>query len=282
MSKRQESAISSQGHHGSAAGWLDAHFQTAEPEYTRVAHAAGFQMGWHVLDAGCGSGSFLPILAEQVGTTGRLTALDMAPENITTVRDRVQQWGFPVPFEAHTGSVTALPFDDNSFDGLWCANVTLYLSDDELEQAMTEFRRVVKPGGIVAIKDVDLSFTRLHPASYEFFWHFLEAAQGISVHVHGALRSQTLKRRLEGAEFESVRQHTTLIERWAPLLPVERQYIGGILAFFAEYAVQTDLSDQDANLWRGFQFPDSSDSLLNQPDFYWCEAAVLAVGHVQK
>jgi 2-polyprenyl-3-methyl-5-hydroxy-6-metoxy-1,4-benzoquinol methylase len=74
MTDAQDNAVSSQGHHGSAAGWLDAHFQTAEPEYLTVARAAGFQRGWHVLDAGCGVGSFLPVLADQIGSAGRLTA----------------------------------------------------------------------------------------------------------------------------------------------------------------------------------------------------------------
>lgn len=60
----------------------------------------------------------------------------------------VERWGFPVPLETHTGSVTALPFDDATFDALWCANVTLHLSDAELEKALAEFRRVVKPGDL--------------------------------------------------------------------------------------------------------------------------------------
>lgn len=281
MTERQDRVVSAQGHLGSDVGWLDVKFQMAEPEYLAVARAAGFQRGWHVLDAGCGSGSFLPVLANLVGSTGRLTALDLAPENVSTVCARAEQWGFPVPLETRTGSVTALPFDDHTFDALWCANVTLYLSDAELEKALTEFRRVVKPGGLVAIKDVDLAVTRVNPAPTGFFWHFLEAAQEISVQIRGALRSPHLKRWLERAGFGDVRQQTTLIERWAPLRPVDHRYISDILAWSAKYALQTDLAREEIAIWEELTACDSAGSLVNDPNFYFCEGIVLAAGYVQ-
>lgn len=280
MTASQDDAAPSLEDHGLAVGWLDVKFQMAEPEYLAVARAAGFRRGWHVLDAGCGSGSFLPALADQMGSTGRLTALDLAPENVATVCERVEQWGFPVPLETHTGSVTALPFDDHTFDALWCANVTLYLSDAELEKAVAEFRRVVKPGGLVAIKEVDLGVTRLNPAPSGFFWHFLEATQDISVQIHGALRSQHLKRWLERAGFGAVRQHTTLIECWAPLRPVEHLYISNILAWSAKYALQTTLASEEIAIWEKLSSHDSVDSPVNHPDFYFCEGIVLAAGYV--
>ena len=46
---------------------------------------------------------------------------------------------------------------------------------------------------------------------------------------------------MERLGFERVRQHTTLIERWAPLRDVERAYLAGILKFFAEYALELEL-----------------------------------------
>lgn len=282
MTESHDNAVSSQGHHGSAVGWVDAHFQAAEAEYLAVVRSAGFQPGWHLLDAGCGSGSFLPPLAELVGQQGKLTALDLAPENVATVRQRLAVANLPLAIETKEGSITALPFPDNTFDALWCANVTLYLSDAELATALTEFRRVVKPGGLVAIKEVDLGVTRLHPVPSAFFWHFLEAVRPLCVQVHGALRSQTFKRQLERVGFVSTWQRSTLIERWAPLRPVERQYLGGILAFFAEYAVQAGLSQAEIELWQRLHHPNHPHSLLNHPEFYWCEGAVLAVGSISK
>ncbi|WP_368860646.1 methyltransferase domain-containing protein, partial [Mesorhizobium sp. GbtcB19] len=40
------------------------------------------QHGWDVLDAGCGAGSFLPLICELTGSNGSVAGLDLAPENI--------------------------------------------------------------------------------------------------------------------------------------------------------------------------------------------------------
>ena len=57
-----------------------------------------------------------------------------------------------------------LPFEDDSFDAVWCANVTQYLTDDEFTQAIAEFRRVTRSGGIVALKDVLSALFTVEPA----------------------------------------------------------------------------------------------------------------------
>lgn len=272
---------SSRGHHGSAIEWLDTHFQAAQAEYLEILGASGIQRGWQVLDAGAGSGSFLPFLAEMVGPDGAITALDLAPENIDAIERRAAEQGFPCTLATDVGSVTALPFLPHAFDAVWCANVTLYLSDDDIAETLRHFQRVVRPGGLVAIKDVDLGMARLNPAPYGFFWHFLEASNnaGRPVHVHGALRSQYLKRMMERVGFIAVRQHTTLIERWAPLRSVERAYLAGILKFFADHALVLDLPAVDRPIWEALARNDDT-SPLNNPDFYWCEGSVLAVGRV--
>jgi len=38
-----------------------------------------------------------------------------------------------------------LPFEDSSFDMIWCSNVTSFISDKE--KAVSEYMRVLKPGG---------------------------------------------------------------------------------------------------------------------------------------
>src|SRR4051812_35021645 len=67
---------SSQGQVFTQAGMLDTHFEAARPEYEAMLRSAGLQLGWHVLDAGCGGGSFVPLIAEAVGPTGHVTAFD--------------------------------------------------------------------------------------------------------------------------------------------------------------------------------------------------------------
>jgi ubiquinone/menaquinone biosynthesis C-methylase UbiE len=157
--------------------WVDAHFEACRPEYEAMLRSVGLQPGWHVLDAGTGSGLFLPSMAELVGPSGRLTALDVAPENVAAVRERVSSWSLPCPVEAKVGSITALPYPDDHFDAVWCAATTQYLDDQELATTLGEFGRVVRPDGLVAIKDYDAALERIRPADPALRWHLLEALQ---------------------------------------------------------------------------------------------------------
>ncbi len=263
------------------AGWLDAHFETCRPEYEAMLRSVGIQPGWHVLDAGCGGGSFLPLLSELVGPAGRIAALDLAPDNVATVERRVSGSGLPTPVEARVGSVLALPYDDDTFDAVWCAATSQYLTDAELAATLAEFKRVVRPGGRVAIKDVDGTMIGFTPAPPLIIAHLFEAmAAGGHDQFAGCLRVPSLARRLRDAEFDAVWQRTTLVERGAPLRAVERRYLGDGLAYFASIAPHCDLSGVDRAAWAGLAEATGRAGLFDDADFTWREGHVVAVGTV--
>ena len=83
---------SSPGQVLSEAAWLDAHFEAGRLEYEAMLTSVPVEPGWRVLDAGCGSGSYLPLLADRLGGKGHIDALDLAPENITIVQRRLHEW----------------------------------------------------------------------------------------------------------------------------------------------------------------------------------------------
>ena len=64
---------SSTGQALTASGWLDTHFEACRPEYEAMLDSVGIEPGWRVLDAGCGSGTYLPLLTklEGAGTSRR-------------------------------------------------------------------------------------------------------------------------------------------------------------------------------------------------------------------
>lgn len=134
----------STGHALSAAAWLDAHYLAGQPEYEAVLRSAGFQAGWRVLDAGCGGGSYLPLLSELLGPDGRLSAVDLAPENVARVEALIGSGRLPCQTDVRIADVTRLPFDDGSCDAVWSANVTQYLPDPALRAMLSEARRVLK------------------------------------------------------------------------------------------------------------------------------------------
>lgn len=116
-------ATTSTGHTFSDSRWLDLHFEVARKEYETMLRDVGIQPGWHVLDAGCGGGSFLPLMSELVGPTGKITALDLVPENVATVQERIAAGHFASNIKARQGSILSLPFAESSFDAVWCSNV---------------------------------------------------------------------------------------------------------------------------------------------------------------
>lgn len=265
------------------AGWLDTHFEAAWPEYAAMLRAVPIEPGWRALDAGCGSGSYLPLLAELVGDRGRLAALDLAPENIEVVQQRLAAWRLDRRVGACVGSLAALPYPDGSFDLLWCANVLQYFADDELPAVLAEFRRVVRPGGVVAVKDVDMQLWRVHPADPLLISHLSDASLRHNpgdAQSRGSVRGRALRRWLERAGLVDVWQRTTLIERWAPLRPVERQFWAEWLGFLAAAALSRGVPDVDVDTWQAVLHPSAPGHLVDAPDFYGCEGQVVAVGRV--
>lgn len=191
---------SSTGQTGTESSFLDAHFEACRPEYDAMLRSVGLQPGSRVLDAACGSGSHLPLIAELVGPQGSIAAFDLAADNIAHVDTLVTGWRNACPVEARVASLLALPYAEAEFDAVWCANALEYLSDEEVSTAVTEFCRVVRPGGMVAIKDADPGLWLFSPGDPTLLWRMWEAVSRISAPFRGTLHhTRTMRRRLERA-----------------------------------------------------------------------------------
>ena len=99
------SRTTSTGDDLSESSYLDIHFDAMRPEYEAMIRSVGIKPGWHVLDAGCGGGSFLTLLAELVGSSGHISALDQAPEHIEAVETLVDSGRFVCPVAAKLGKI---------------------------------------------------------------------------------------------------------------------------------------------------------------------------------
>jgi ubiquinone/menaquinone biosynthesis C-methylase UbiE len=265
------------GHDHSSSDWLDGHYQACRAEYEAQARSAGFKPGWHVLDAGCGGGNFLPLLGELVGPTGRLTALDLAPENIATVEARLIPGALDCPLDARVGSILDLPFPNGHFDAVWCANTSQYLDDAHLDLALAELRRVVRPGGLVALKEFDGSVWHISSRVPRLLARW--SAQAGEGRPDAARQVVNLRTRLERVGCEAVWLRTTLIERVAPHGPGERAYIAGVLAMFARVAADLRLPAEDVAEWAHMR--DLGEGCCDDPAYgYYREGTVVVVGRI--
>ena len=118
--------------------------------------------GNRVLDVGCGTGVFLPKLAEVVGADGSIVALDHVVGFLTEARELMASGHIGTPVQYVEGDALRLPFPDATFDACHTERVLIHLSDPN--QCLREMRRVVRPGGWVVCVEPDLDGMRIdHP-----------------------------------------------------------------------------------------------------------------------
>ncbi|MEY9258047.1 SAM-dependent methyltransferase [Brevibacterium epidermidis] len=91
-----------------------------------------------VLDIGCGPGRITSFLSA-LGLTPR--GLDLSPAMVDLAQGLYPTLGFDV------GSMTALPYADDSFSGLVAWYSTIHVPDDALALSFAEAARVLRPGG---------------------------------------------------------------------------------------------------------------------------------------
>ncbi len=274
-------AENSTGQTFTESAYLENHFLAMQPEYEMMLRWVGIEKNWRILDAGCGGGSYLTLLTELVGEKGKVTALDLAVENLAIIQKRAISGEYACPVEALAGNIVTLPYAHATFDAVWNANVSQYLDDQELETVLQEFCRVVRPGGIVAVKEFDNTGLYIQPGSPLFTWHYLENKFcQENTRAKSIFRAVNLHKCLREANLKNIRRKTFLIERYPPLRPVERAYIASVLKHIAlnvERAVS--LSDY-LPILETFSNANSPDYILDHPDFYWREQAVVVTGQV--
>lgn len=127
----------------------------------RFLNAAGIEKGMKVLDIGSGAGDVALTLAEFVGNDGAVVGVDVNAEILETARSRAETAGITnVEFIAGDARTLDLPDD---FDAIVGRLVLMYMADpgDALKQLATRLR----PGGIVAFQEIELTFYRAlaHP-----------------------------------------------------------------------------------------------------------------------
>ena len=110
---------------------------------------AGLKPGEHVLDFGCGPGSFSLAAASLVGQSGKVYALDVHPLALQSVKKKTDNAGLQNVEIISSDRDTHLP--DQSV-GFIILNDVLHEVDDP-EAVLTELHRVLKPEGTLLFSD---------------------------------------------------------------------------------------------------------------------------------
>ncbi|MFC1485630.1 class I SAM-dependent methyltransferase [Candidatus Latescibacterota bacterium] len=106
-----------------------------------------------ILDCGCGTGRHAIPLAKQMSQDSFLTGIDifdrrkLSHNALERVQKNAQLEGVSERTRFMTGSVTDIPFDDETFDVVTCMAVLHTLKGNH-SKALTEIHRVLKPDGV--------------------------------------------------------------------------------------------------------------------------------------
>lgn len=237
-------------------------------ELRRAVRAVPLLPGAAVLDVPCGDGFYTALLARRLHPFGKVTAADLSDAYLAAARGAVAaapQATAAVEFVK--ADAYHLPFDDASFDVAWCAQS--FISLDDPVAALKEMRRVVRPGGRVAVLEDD----ELHrvvvnwPVGLEVEVH--RAGVEASRARYGSRAALSPGRRMRqyflDAGLTPRGKKTIAADRQAPFGPAVRRFLSLHLRdtrdFLAGHLAPGHLAALDRAIDK-----DHPESLLNRPD----------------
>lgn len=167
--------------------------------------------GMRVLDIGCGPGTVTLGIAEKVHP-GQVIGTELSLDQTKTVKKEAEEKGLNLSFEQE--DVYSLSYSDKSFDAVFMSAVVGNLQNPS--QAITEIFRVLKPGGLVAIKEFDHSANISFPAT-EFILKVNELYNRLRIeNGHDPDSGRKVRGLLNAAGFEGVKAIATYQNMDAP------------------------------------------------------------------
>lgn len=113
---------------------------------------AGVKAGDKVLEVGCGTGTLSLVIQETVGQSGKVHAIDAAPEMIERAQRKNKRAGKNVNFQV--GLIDNIPYSDNEFDVAMCSFMIFHMPQDVRQRGLKEIFRVLKQDGKLLIADI--------------------------------------------------------------------------------------------------------------------------------
>jgi SAM-dependent methyltransferase len=127
------------------------------------------------LDLGCGGGDVTREFASRIGATGHVVGLDMDEAQVTIARDEAAAQNIRT-IEYRSADITDPPNDLGSFDIVYTRFLLCHLARPS--EALSWMVGRLKPGGVLAVEDVDFSGHFCYPP-LPAFSRYVELCAGI-------------------------------------------------------------------------------------------------------
>jgi len=227
----------------------------------------------HLLDCGCGPGTITAGLA-QIVAQGHVTGMDREAAELEQARRYAEQQGFAnVTFQL--GNLYEIPFPDDTFDAVFAHAVLQHLA--EPARALQEMRRVLKPGGLIGVREEDRDADIIYPcppplrethALLMRFWQEVGGDPYFPKHYRAVLREVGFTRIQMSASCE-YRSTSAATRTWANVLT---QFIRN--PTFVELATSQGWADEKAR----DEMVVALQTWGDHPDAFWAETWCEAIG----
>jgi demethylmenaquinone methyltransferase/2-methoxy-6-polyprenyl-1,4-benzoquinol methylase len=236
-----------------------------EPAIRAAIQALDLPPGSRGLDAGCGIGSHVMLLAEAVGPAGHVTGLDLQADFLSLAGEMAAGRGLSDRVDFRQGNLSRLPFDDDTFDWAWSSDCLGYPAG-EGTSLLRELARVVKRGGTVAI--LGWSSQQLLPG-YPLLEAHLNATCLAHEHILAAKPESHFMRALGWFRAAGFMEETAQTFAGTVQGPLDEDHRKAVLAFFDMLwpARKPGMTEENWATYQRLTQPDSPDYILACPDY---------------
>jgi ubiquinone/menaquinone biosynthesis C-methylase UbiE len=220
---------------------LESMYQAPEVALQRaiVLHSMALRAGEVVLDVGPGPGFLATNMAAIVGPSGVISGIDQSEPMVALARARCQDQDW---VDIQVGEATDLPYQSGIFDAAVSTQVYEYVEDIDL--ALVELCRVLRPGGSAFIVDTDWSSTVWNNSDAGRMQRMLNAWDE---HLSDPHLPATLTSKLKQAGFQVVRRdvHPMFNPEYSP-----DSYSAGILEGIRAFVPgRNGITKEEADAW---------------------------------
>ncbi|MCH8063007.1 MAG: methyltransferase domain-containing protein [Chloroflexi bacterium] len=235
--------------------------------------------GMSLLDCGCGPGTITLGLAEAVAP-GEVVGIDIGPSEVERAIAFASEQGVAnARFEV--ANSYQLPFPDSAFDAVFAHTLLEHLTDPDT--ALAEMHRVLRPGGVIGVRDSDLGGLVINPHDETILEFFKVREQVWRSNGGNSRLGRQLAAMLRVAGFKRV-QATASYDIYGNYENAETiREVGNIGEFFARYAESPQFTERAQE--QGYadaetigSFAKALRSWGNHPDSLWASSNFEAVG----
>ena len=171
-----------------------------------------------ILDVACGTGDSTVSIAKAVTEGSEVIGVDISEGMMALVKGKAEKAGVENRISLQVADGEALPYEDGAFDRVTCAFGIRNF--EHKEKGLSEFLRVLKPGGRAVILELSVPQNRLVRWAYDlYFLHILPRIGGavsrdkaayryLPASVHHFPAPKEFCRMMEAAGFRAVRCRT--------------------------------------------------------------------------